>query len=36
MKVTKEYEWNEVVWEKLNVGDTVRLPEFTVPDTTIA
>ena len=35
MKVTKEYEWNEIKWDELNVGDTIRLPEFTVPETTI-
>ena len=35
MKVTKEYEWNEIKWEELDVGDTIRLPEFTVPETTI-
>lgn len=35
MKVTKEYEWNEVVWKDLNIGDTVQLPEFTVSETTI-
>ena len=35
MKVTKEYEWNEVVWKDLNIGDSVQLPEFTVPETTI-
>ena len=35
MKVTKEYEWNEIKWAELNVGDTVQLPEFTVPETTI-
>lgn len=35
MKVTKEYEWNEVVWKDLNIGDSVQLPEFTVPNTTI-
>lgn len=35
MKVTKEYEWNEVVWKDLNIGDSVQLPEFTVPKTTI-
>lgn len=36
MKVTKEYEWNEVVWKDLNIGDSVQLPEFTVPEMTIA
>ena len=36
MKVTKEYEWNEVVWADLNIGDSVQLPEFTVPETTVA
>ena len=36
MKVTKEYEWNEIKWDELNVGDTIWLPEFTVPETTIA
>lgn len=35
MKVTKEYELNEVVWKDLNIGDSVRLPEFTVSETTI-
>ena len=35
MKVTKEYEWNEVVWKDLNIGDSVQLPEFTVPETAI-
>ena len=35
MKVTKEYEWNEIKWAELNVGDTVQLPEFTVSETTI-
>lgn len=35
MKVTKEYELNEVVWKDLNIGDSVQLPEFTVPETTI-
>ena len=36
MKVTKEYEWNEIKWADLNVGDSVQLPEFTVPETTVA
>ena len=35
MKVTKEYEWNEIKWAELDVGDTVQLPEFTVPETTV-
>lgn len=35
MKVTKEYEWDEIKWDELNVGDTIRLPEFTVSETTI-
>ena len=35
MKVTKEYEWNEVVWKDLNIGDSVQLPEFTVPKTVV-
>nr|DAU58931.1 MAG TPA: hypothetical protein [Caudoviricetes sp.] len=35
MRVTKEYRWNEVVWGELNVGDTVQLPEFTVPETAV-
>lgn len=36
MKITKEYEWNEVVWDALNIGDSVKLPKFIVPETTIA
>lgn len=35
MKVIKEYELDEVVWKDLNIGDSVQLPEFTVPNTTI-
>lgn len=35
METIRKYKWNEVVWEKLNVGDTVQLPEFTVSETTI-
>lgn len=35
MKVTTTYEWNEVVWENLKIGDSVELPEFTVPETTV-
>ena len=35
MKVTKEYEWNEIKWAELDVGDTVQLPEFTMPETTV-
>ncbi len=35
MKITKEYGWNEVVWEDLNIGDSIRLPVFTVPKVTI-
>lgn len=35
METIRKYKLNEVVWEKLNVGDTVRLPEFIVPETTI-
>ena len=36
MKVTKEYEWNEIKWAELNIGDSVQLPEFIVPETTVA
>ena len=35
MKVTTTYEWNEVVWENLKIGDSVELPEFTVPEAII-
>lgn len=35
MKVTTTYEWNEVVWENLKIGDSVELTEFTVPETTV-
>lgn len=35
MKVTTTYEWNEVVWKNLKIGDSVELPEFTVPETTV-
>lgn len=35
MKITKEYEWNEVVWDALDIGDSIQLPEFTVPEATI-
>lgn len=35
MKVTKEYDWKEVNWRQLNVGDSIRLPSFTVPEVTI-
>ena len=35
METIRKYEWDEIKWEKLNVGDTVQLPEFTVSETTI-
>lgn len=35
MKITKEYEWNEVKWTDLNIGDSVQLPEFIVHNTSV-
>lgn len=35
METIRKYEWDEIKLEKLNVGDTVQLPEFTVSETTI-
>lgn len=36
METIRKYKWNEIKWAELNVGDTIRLPEFTVPKTTVA
>ena len=36
METIRKYEWDEIKWAELNIGDTIRLPEFTVPETTIA